>query len=134
MAEELDDAQTMEVIHIVEREIAQARAEDRVISREHLVQVVSQETKMQGKLFDYVVEQYCDQNAPGIPGFLRSDVESPFLRIATVVNVLLMLGSGIAGVVRFSRGEASWPFFVASVVFCGLSLLTFYNSTKEPQA
>ena len=130
MPDELDDAQTMEVIHILEREIASARSEERVISREHLVRLVHVQTKYSPKLYEFIVEQYCDENAPGIPGFLRSDVESPFLRIATFVNVILMLISGIVGVVRFSRGLPSWPFFIASVAFCGISLLTFYNSSK----
>ena len=128
MAEELSDQQTLEVIRHVEFEIADARRNNRVISRQDLARYASQKTGIPTKkLFD-VVDIYCDEQAPGIPGYLSKAVEKPFLKIFSVVNAILLIASCLVGVALLRKSLMAWPAFLLAGIFLIFAVVMFWRS------
>ena len=130
MAAELSDSQTLQVIKHIEFEIADAKRSERVISRTHLAKYAAGKMGLSAKQVIDVVEIYCDEHASGIPGFLQHDVEMPFLKIVSVVFLILLVGASIIGLFLAQRGQPFWPAFGAAFVFFVIALVTYIRSTR----
>lgn len=130
MAAEISDAQTMKVIELIEVEIGRARQEHRVISRSQLAGHAAQRLGLSAKQVEHVVDFYCDEHAPGIPGFLSKDVESPVLKMAALINCVLLVVASIVGLYLANRGLMAWPAFVVAGIFFLVAIVTYLKSTQ----
>lgn len=131
MANELHDEQVMHVIQHVEVELAASRRENRIISRQDLSEYAAVRMGMQAKQVAYVVDHYCDQNAPGIPGFLNRQVETPVLKVAAIINLALGVVACVVGLVLANKGLLSWPGFAVGGVFFLFGIISYTRSLRQ---
>ncbi len=131
MANELRDEQVINVIQHVEVELAASRRENRIISRQDLTDYAATRMGLQAKQVAYVVDHYCETNAPGIPGFLNRQVESPVLKVAALINLTLGVIGCIVGLVLANKGMLSWPGFAVGGVFLLFGVVAYVKSLGQ---
>jgi len=125
----LDEGQTPKerAIERIAQEIARAEYDRIPTSRQKLSQMVFAEFKIPLPDAANLVDEYCDEKAPGVPFFLQDELESPFLKIAAVVNSILGIGFLYYGAHQWRAQKPSWVLFVLGAVFIGLAGWSFFK-------
>ena len=121
----------MHVIQHVEVELAASRKENRIISRQDLSEYAAVRMGLQANQVAYVVDHYCEQHAPGIPGFLSRQVETPVLKVAALINLALGVVACLIGLVLANKGLASWPGFAFGGVFFLFGVIAYIRSLNQ---
>jgi len=123
--------ETPDLVGLVQGEIQLARSETRPTSRQQLADIVRQRTGMPFADAFAFVETYCDENEPGVPGYLQEEFAVPYLKVVAIVNVII--GSVIIyrGVQVYRANLPAWGWYCAGVVFCGLAVFTWVQSLER---
>ncbi len=131
MANELSDEQVMHVIQHVEIELAASRKESRIISRQTLAEYAGLRMGLTANQVSYVVEHYCNENAPGIPGFLSSQVETPVLKVAAMINLALGVVACLVGLFLANKSLPAWPAFALGGAFFLFGIIAYVKSLNQ---
>ena len=121
-----------DAITLIEREIYKAENERRPISRQMLADMVHASIGIPvGDAFT-LVDQYCEEKAPGVPGYLAEEFAIPYLKVIAVLNVIIGVGALWYGIGVYQKGLAKWPWWVCSgTIFIGLGVLFWVQSLEK---
>ena len=121
-----------DAIGLIEREISRAQFDCRPISRQMLAESVNTETGLPIADALALVEQYCEEKAPGVPGYLQEEFAVPYLKVIAVVNVIVGIGVMLFGVNSSRTSNAAlWPYLCVGTIFCGLGAFAWVVSLER---
>jgi len=120
-----------DLVGLVQGEIQSARSETRPTSRQQLADVVRQRTGMPFAEAFAFVDTYCDENEPGVPGYLQEEFAVPYLKVVAVVNVIIGVSIVYHGVQVYRAGQQAWGWYCGGVLFCGLGVFSWVQSLER---
>jgi hypothetical protein len=129
----LEEGQTPKdrAVERVAQEIAIAERDRIPTSRQMLTQLVTTNFGIPQADAANLVDEYCDENAPGVPVYLQDELESPFLKVMAVLNSVL----GIAALWNGSRiwhmQGKSWPWFIFGAIFVGAAGYAWFKTIQR---
>ncbi|HSI73610.1 MAG TPA: hypothetical protein VK934_10585 [Fimbriimonas sp.] len=109
-----------DAITLIEREIARAEFERTPISRQMLADLVHEGTSMPLSDALPLVEEYCEERAAWVPGYLQEEFAIPYLKVLAIINVIIGVVVFWIGVNAYRSGKPVWPYLVAGTLVCGL--------------
>jgi len=77
------------------------------------------------------VDTFCDENEPGVPGYLQEEFAVPYLKVVAVVNAAIGVFLIYRGVQVYRANQVSWGWYCAGVVFCGLAAFAWVQSLER---
>ena len=133
----LDEVQSPRdrAIDRVANEIAIAERDRVPTSRQKLSHLVATEFRLPPAEATTLVDEYCDDKAPGVPYYLKEEFESPFLKVMAVVNSIL----GIAVIwygasVWHKGGKTTWPWFLLGAVLVACAGYCWFKTVQQELA
>ncbi|MEZ0325664.1 MAG: hypothetical protein ACAH95_07140 [Fimbriimonas sp.] len=120
-----------DAISLIEREIARAEFDCRPISRQMLAETVHTETGLTTSDALALVEQYCEEKAPAVPGYLQEEFAVPYLKVIAILNVAVGVTIFWFGVNAFRSKAAVWPYLCVGTIFCGLGAFAWVVSLER---
>jgi hypothetical protein len=121
-----------DAITLIEREIAKAEFDCRPISRQMLAESVHVQTGLSTADAFALVEQYCEEKAPAVPGYLQEEFAIPYLKVIAVINVIVGIVVFWMGVNAFrTKGAPMWPYLCVGTIFCGLGVFAWVKSLER---
>ncbi len=132
----LDEAQTPQerAKARVAQEIARAEYDRVPTSRQKLSQLVAAEFKIPLPDATNLVDEYCDDQAPGVPYYLKDEFESPFLKVMAVVNSILGIFVLWRGANLWRLQKTSWPWFVVGAFLVGCAGYCWFKTIQQELA
>jgi hypothetical protein len=133
----LDEGQSPKdrAIERIAHEIAKAEYDRVPTSRQRLAQLVFAEFKIPVAEATKLVDEYCDEKAPGVPYYLKEEFESPFLKVMAVINSVLGIAFVWYGSTVWHRvSKGSWPYFVVGAIFVGLASYCWFKTIQKELA
>jgi hypothetical protein len=123
---------TEDAISLIEREIARSERERFPISRQMLADIVHAETGVAASDAWSLVEEYCDERAPAVPGYLQEEFAIPYLKVIAVLNAIAAVAVYWVGVnVYRSTGKPLWPYLCVGTIIMGLGALSWVKSLER---
>jgi hypothetical protein len=116
---------------MVQGEIMLARSETRPTSRQQLADIVRERTGMPFNEAFAFVDTYCEENEPGVPGYLQEEFAVPYLKVVAVVNVLIGVFLIYRGVQLYHTERVSWGWYCGGVLFCGAAAFAWVQSLER---
>ena len=122
-----------DAINVIERELVSAETDRRPISRQMLAESVHSETGMPASDAFALVEQYCEEKAPAVPGYLQEEFAIPYLKVIAVLNVIVGIVVFWLGVnaYRSPAKTPMWPYLCIGTIFCGLGAFAWVTSLER---
>ncbi len=113
------DISSEELERTLASEIDKARAEARPISRLTLTKLLQSKYSLHAHGAERIVDEYCDEKAPGVPTYLSAEFGVPYLKIVGIVQLTLAVAF-IVTPIFFPRADlAFWP---AVIIFLALGI------------
>ncbi|RYG34965.1 hypothetical protein EON81_14085 [bacterium] len=116
---------------LISREIAAARADLRPVSRRSLALVLVAQKHLPFREAMDVVDGWCDEHAPAIPGYVGSEFGIYWLKFLAVAFVIVGLGVAWQGVRMVQTGKAGWPWWAGATVFVGIAAFVWVQSIER---
>lgn len=114
-------------------EIAQARAEVRPVSRLTLTRLLQSKHGIPTHDAELFVDRYCEEKEPAIPTFLSNEFGVPYLKVVSVLNVLLAIGFYVV-TLKFQRPTLSiWPGIILGTLFLTAAVVMWIQSLRPPK-
>ncbi len=120
-----------DAITLIQKEIAKAEFDCRPISRQMLAERVHTETGLPSADALSIVEQYCEEQAPAVPGYLQEEFAIPYLKVIAVLNVVVGVVVFWLGVNASRTGKPIWPYLCIGTIFCGLAAFAWVMSMER---
>lgn len=125
-------APSQDLIDLIASEILSARLETRPTSRQELANIVNKRTGMPvSDAFEFV-DRYCDENEPGVPGFLQEEFAIPYLKL---LGVIFALGSLVIVYYAVKAYQAHhpnyWIIACSGVCVFGFGVLSWVKSLER---
>jgi len=122
---------SQDLIEIISGEIQTARDQTRPTSRQELANIVHARTGMSvGEALEFV-DSYCDENAPGVPGYLQEEFAIPYLKVLAVFFTAISLFICYHGVRLYQDRKPGWVWLCIGVVLFGLGALSWVKSIER---
>lgn len=116
---------------MIDSAIKKAREELTPISRRMLALMISQKKSLPFKEAMDIVDEYCDEHAPAVPGYVSSEFIIYWLKAVAVFFVLIGLGIVFWGVSVFRVRGVAWPHFAGGTIVIGLGALAWVKSLER---
>jgi len=112
--------------------IEKAREDLKPISRRMLGLMLNQKRNLPYKEAIEIVDAYCDEKAPYIPGYVSSEFGIYWLKVIAVFNVLIGVTVAYFGVRAYQDPkQIAWPWFCVATIFIGLAALSWVKSVER---
>jgi hypothetical protein len=123
---------SQDLIDLISSEILLAREQTRPTSRQELATIVHKRTGMShADAFEFV-DRYCDDNEPGVPGYLQEEFAIPYLKVLAIFNAAVALVICYYGVMAYRAGRPGWWVWVCiGVCVFGLGALSWVKSLER---
>ena len=126
------DISREELERLMASEISDARNDARPISRLTLTKLLQSKYSLHPHEAERIVDEYCDEKAPGVPTYLSAEFGVPYLKIVGIVQLVLAAGFIITPIF-FPRADlAFWPAVVLFLAFGGSGGYCLYRSLRPP--
>jgi hypothetical protein len=127
------DISSEELERTLATEIANARNEARPISRLTLTKLLQSKYSLHPHEAERIVDEYCDEKAPGVPTYLSAEFGVPYLKILGVFQMVLA-AAFIITPIFFPRADlAFWPAVILFLAFGTSGGYCIFRSIR-PQA
>lgn len=114
-------------------EIASARSDARPVSRFTLTRLLQSKFGVSAHDAERFVDRYCDEKEPAIPTYLSNEFGVPYLKIISILNVLLCVGFYVV-TLKFQRpGLSVWPGMVLGTLFLVGAVVMWAQSMRPPK-
>lgn len=123
-----------QAVERIAQEIGKAEMDRLPMSRQKLVHLVFAEFKIPMPEATLIVDEYCDENAPAVPFYLKDEFEFPFLKLMAVVNSLLGVGFVYWGSHVWRMQRPSWPWFVFGAFFVACAGYSWFKTIQQELA
>jgi hypothetical protein len=120
-----------DAISLVQREIARAEDDRKPISRQMLADIVQEQLGLPHADAFSIVDRYCEDNAPAVPGYLQEEFAIPYLKVIAIINVIVGLGIFWMGVLKWKQSNPIWPYLTVGTIFCGLGVFAWVQSLER---
>jgi len=129
----LDEVQSPRerAIERIVQEIAQADRDRVPTSRQKLSQLVATAYAFPPAEAANLVDEYCDEHAPGVPVYLQDELESPFLKFMAVLNSILGIASLWWGSRLWHTGKPSAGWFVVGAILVGAAGYSWFKTVQR---
>ncbi len=121
----------VDALSLLEREIRSADSDRRPISRQSLAELLRERTGIPNPDAVALVDEYCDEKAPGVPYYLQDEFAIPYLKVIAIINALIGGGVYWYGVTAFRAAEPGWPWFCLGTIIVGLGVLAWVKSLER---
>ncbi|MDR3689579.1 MAG: hypothetical protein P4L46_09390 [Fimbriimonas sp.] len=118
-------------VELIATEIAKADFDRVPTSRQKLGQLVSVKLLIPPAEAYKIVDEYCDDKAPGVPHYLQEEFAMPYLKVLAVVNSILGIAALWWAAHSMKAGKPSWPWFIVAAVLVGFSGLSFFKVVQR---
>jgi len=118
-------------IELIATEIAKADFDRIPTSRQKLGQLVSSKLTIPPAEAYKIVDEYCDDKAPGVPHYLQEEFAMPYLKVLAVVNSILGIVALWWGAHQWRATKPSWPWFVVAAVLIGFAGYSFVKIVQK---
>jgi len=118
-------------IERIAQEIAIAERDRVPTSRQKLSQLVTLNLAIAPAEASKIVDEYCDEKAPGVPQYLQAEFESPFLKVMAIVNSILGMASLWYGAHLWRLQKVSWHWFVLGAIFVGAAGYSWFKTIQQ---
>ena len=115
----------------IAQEIAQAERDRVPTSRQKLSTLVATNFAIPPADAANLVDEYCDEHAPGVPVYLQDELESPFLKFMAVFNSILGIAALWWGAKVWHAGKPSWGWFILGAVFVGTAGFSWFKTVHR---
>jgi len=131
-----DDGSTPrdKAVELIATEIAKADFDRIPTSRQKLGQLVSSKLTIPPAEAYKIVDEYCDDKAPGVPHYLQDEFNTPWLKILAVFNSIAGIGFLYWAAHSIKIGKPSWPYFLVAAAFVGLAGYSFFKVVQKETA
>jgi hypothetical protein len=120
-----------DLIDLISTEIHLAREETRPTSRQELAHIVNARTGMPlTDAFEFV-DRYCDENEPGVPGYLQEEFAIPYLKVVAVFFAIVAMVLCYNGVSLYRTAHPWWIWVTIGVLFFGAAALSWVKSLER---
>lgn len=126
-----ESSEAADLVELIASEIRKAREDFRPTSRQQLADVVHARTGMPLADAFSLVDLYCDEHEPGVPGYLQEEFAVPYLKVLAVVNALIAVGLCYYGVTLYHTNKPYWIALCIGVLFFGLGALSWVKSLER---
>jgi len=118
-------------LEFVEREIAKSN-DDRVpTSRQKLSHLVFTSFGIPLAEATKLVDEYCDEKAPGVPYYLQEEFESPYLKVMAVVSSIAGIGVLWNGANLWHRQKSSAAWFIVGALLVGAAGYSWFKTIQQ---
>lgn len=90
--------------------------------------MVTSEFSLHAHQAERVVDQYCDEKAPSVPTMLSNEFGVPYLKVLSVVNVVLSLGFYLMAI---NVPNSIWIGLLLGTGFLGGAVFCWVRSLNE---
>ena len=111
--------------------IEKARTDLRPISRRMLALMLVQQKGLNFRDASDLVDLYCDEKAPAVPGYVSSEFGLYWLKVLAVAFAGVGLFCAYNGVRFFQTGKPAWGWFCAVTVLCGAAVFLWVRSVED---
>ena len=118
-------------VELIATEIAKADFDRIPTSRQKLGQLVSTKFTIPPSEAYRIVDEYCDEKAPGVPHYLQDEFATPYLKVLAVVNSLLGIGTAWWAAHSWKAGKTSWPWFLLTAFLVGFAGYAFFKVVQR---
>lgn len=123
------------VEEIIVAELERARKAYEPISRRMMAIAVAEHKKITYREAFDLVDAYCDEKEPAVPGYVSSEFGIFYLKVIAVLNVLVGMFLAYFGVKAFQNPRAPgmpyWAWFVLTTLFVGFAALSWVKSVER---
>jgi|GEM_PF-1755530 len=118
-------------LELIATEIARSEFDRVPTSRQKLGQLVSAKLPIPPAEAYKLVDEYCDEKAPGVPHYLQSEFAGPYLKVLAVVNSFLGIGCAWWAAHSWRLGKTSWPWFLLCAALVGSACYFFFQIIQK---
>ena len=118
-------------IELIATEIAKADFDRIPTSRQRLGQQVTAKLGFPPGEAYRLVDEYCDDKAPGVPHYLQDEFATPYLKVLAVVNSILGIVSAYWAAHTWQSGKTSWPWFITTALLVGFAGYAFFKIVQK---
>jgi hypothetical protein len=116
----------------IAQEIAIAERDRVPTSRQRLSQLIVAEFKLPPADAADLVDEYCDENAPGVPYYLKEEFENPFLKVMAIFNSILGIAVIWYGSTLWHKGgKTTWPWFVFGAILVACAGYCWFKTVQQ---
>ncbi len=128
-----DDGSTLKdkAIEMIATEIAKADYDRIPTSRQKLGQLVSLNLAIPPAESYRIVDEYCDDKAPGVPHYLQDEFATPYLKVLAVANSIFGIGTAFWASHLWKTGKVSWPWFLLTAFLIGFAGYAFFKVVQK---
>lgn len=130
-----DSTSLQPVEEIIQGEVTKAREAYKPISRRMIALALAEKRKIQMKEAMDLVDEYCDEHEPAIPGYISSEFGIYYLKVVAIANVGIGIFLCYLGVQAFKNPRApglpSYAWFVLGTLFVGFAALCWVKSVER---
>ncbi len=132
----LDEGQSPreKALERIAQEIAKADQDRVPTSRQKLSQTLAAELKLPGSEANRLVDEYCDDKAPGVPFYLQDEFAKPYMKWSAIINSVLALIAAIYAANVMHNGRMSWPWFALAAVLLAFAGFSAIRAIQQHQA
>ena len=118
-------------LELIAGEVARADNERIPTSRQKLSQLVFSNCGIPISEATKLVDEYCEDKAPGVPFYLQEEFESPYLKVMAVVSSLAGIFVLWYGAKQWHIQKLSWPWFVLGAVLVGMASYSWFKTIQK---
>ncbi len=78
-----------------------------------------------------LVDEYCDDKAPGVPYYLQEEFESPYLKVMAIFSSIGGIGVLWYGAAIWRAAKTSWPWFILGAVLVGTAGYCWFKTVQK---
>lgn len=121
-------------IELIANEIARAESDRIPTSRQKLSVLVTSKFGIPAADAANLVDEYCDDKAPGVPVYLQEEFEMPYLKVMAIVSSIAGVGVIYYGSRQWHLGKLSWPWFILGAVLVGTASYSWFKTIQQELA
>ena len=81
-----------------------------------------------------LVDEYCDDKAPGVPFYLQDEFESPFLKVSAIANSIFSIAALWYGAHQWKLQKVSWPWFMLGAFLFAVASWSWFKTLHKELA